>query len=278
MRRGLLAVAALVVLAGCGSVFVGDERTRSGDADGTLTPAPVPEVTPTPERWGIAPGLTGAGVVDMDALVAAHREAVANRSYVWRESRGATTGFGRSLANASVPMAVWTVARVESESVYSLRKSREHIYLGRGVTYATDYREYADGSVRYIRYDDPRERSDQTRAVALVPAKWNHNVGGRRTTAIRQYLAAENATVARTRIDGRPGYVVVAHRADLSGVLDLRSYTARALVTPAGLVRSLNVTYVAVTDGVERRVRYTFAYDRLDATAVDPPEWAAVDE
>ena len=65
MRWRTLAVVALLVCAGCSSLVDGGEEPAD---PATMTPAPVPATTPTPERWPVTPGLSARGVVDVDAL------------------------------------------------------------------------------------------------------------------------------------------------------------------------------------------------------------------
>jgi hypothetical protein len=86
MTRALaaIAVAALVVLAGCGAVF-GDSGGGDEPAS-TVTPMAVPTDEPTPEptpgpNTTLAPGLTGAGIENATALVAAHASFLQNRSF-----------------------------------------------------------------------------------------------------------------------------------------------------------------------------------------------------
>lgn len=85
MRRtvGTVLIAVLVILAGCSGVFGGN---GSGPTE-TLTPAAVPtdEPTPTPVPQ-LAPGLTRQGIVDTDALVAAHVSFLQNRSFTSRSN------------------------------------------------------------------------------------------------------------------------------------------------------------------------------------------------
>jgi len=105
MQRALVAavVVTLVVLAGCSGVF--------GDGDGdetvsTVTPMAVPtdEPTPTPVPQ-FAPGLTGRGIEDPEALVRAHQSALDGASFVMR------TNMTRLAGNGSIRSASTTVIR-----------------------------------------------------------------------------------------------------------------------------------------------------------------------
>ena len=272
MRWALLAVAALVVLAGCSSLFAAGEERRgeSGGLDGTLTPAPVPEVTvtPTPERWPVAPGLSRTGVADVEVLVAAHRAALANRSYTVTQWRGSA-----SPPNETVELFRVSEAAVESSRRYVAWTSRTRVRIGNGLTNVADYREFVTGQVRRLRYlVDGHVDPIYVRRHA-VDARFNPYVGDPAVAAIRRHLPVANATVARTRVDGRRYFEVVGGRDD-SRTENRRDYTVRALVSPAGFVRSLNVTYVE-TGVYPLRVRYRLAYTGVGETTVDPPAWTA---
>ncbi|WP_415378795.1 hypothetical protein [Halosimplex sp. TS25] len=268
MRWRLLLALAVVVTAGCGSLVGADERPDA--ATDTLTPAPIPEVTPTPERWGVAPGLTGNSVADLDALVAAHRAATANRSYVWRERRGSTTG-----PNGSVPLFNRTVAQIESQSVYHVRAGDERVRLRSGTTTVADYSEYADGTDRFVRYRHVGRRDYERERRHPIDPNGHPHIGLSAAGAIERYLDVESAAVAAVTVDDRRHYEVVAHNWSRADDDRVSGYAVTAVVSPAGFVRSLDVSYTVHAAGQSRRVRYAFAYERVGETTVDPPEWYA---
>jgi hypothetical protein len=90
---GTVLVAALVVLAGCSGVLGGG---GSNDVE-TVTPAPVPtdEPTPTPVPQ-LAPGVTGQGIENPSALVAASESFFENQTFTAR------LNFTRVASNGSV--------------------------------------------------------------------------------------------------------------------------------------------------------------------------------
>jgi hypothetical protein len=291
--RALAAVVLLALVAGCGALFA-DGGGESTPAE-TVTPAPVPEVTPTPERWPVAPGLTGSGVADVDVLVAAHLDAVANRSYTWREHRGAAvvfdgtgnttaldggagtdTGLTDGAANArntSVVLSLSTFARVASPTEYLAWASSHRLSVDGETRPVANYTEYSGGAARYVRYrfsGGPQPNYDQ---LGVVDAGDSEVIGQAAADAIRRYLPAENATVAETLDDGELAYEVHAYRDDIPGVGSIHDYAARAVVSPDGFVRSLNVSYVAVSAGITRQVHYRFAYTRINETSADEPSW-----
>lgn len=265
MDGRVLLVAALALTAGCGSLVAGDETPTAGE---TVTPAPVPTVTETPERWGIAPGLAGGGVADVDALVRAHLAATANRSYVWREYRGFGSADAETVRTSTV-----TVARVESSSVYTLRTGRWQVRIEGELSNVANYSEYADGTVRRARYRLLGRSEPTARALPPTSARSHPYVGGAATTAIRRYLDVDNATVSEILVDGDRHYRVVSHPEAVRVPGETRNATVTAVVSPDGFVRSLEVSYLATSAGTPRRVTYGFAYELVDETNVDPPDW-----
>ncbi|WP_459194344.1 hypothetical protein [Halosimplex sp. J119] len=265
--RLLVALAVVVTTAGCGSLF-GANGQSSGPATDTLTPAPVPEVTPTPERWPVAPGLTGSGIADVDALVAAHRAATTNRSYVWRERRGSTTR-----QNGSVPLFDRTVAHVESSSVYRVWSGEQTILLRSGTASVANYSEYADGTELFVHYRYVGRNDSELQRRHAIHANAHQRIGLRATDAIENYLDVESATVAAVSVDGRRQYEVVGRNRTTPAGDRRTNYTVVAVVSPEGFVRSLDATYTTRSAGEPRRVRYAFTYENVGETTVDPPAW-----
>jgi len=278
MRWRTLAVVALLVCAGCSSlVDGGEEPADPATSAATMTPAPVPATTPTPERWPVTPGLSARGVVDVDALARAHQAATEGHSYVWREWRGSGAP-GASEANAtdangSVPLALVQRARVEREDTYAYWAEHQVVYLGVRTRHRYNYSEYVVDGVGYARL--PSVEWDTDGPIPLQAAAANRRIGGEAATAIRRYLAVgtANATVSRTTLDGRPAYRVRATHVPIRTVDPVSNGSVSALVTPEGFVRSLSVAYTTRGFDGPRRVRYRFAYDRVGETTVDPPDW-----
>ncbi|MFB6173916.1 MAG: hypothetical protein ABEI39_04660 [Halobacteriales archaeon] len=267
MRWRSLFVVVAVLTAGCGSLVGADDPGRDRPTE-TLTPAPVPEVTPTPERWPVAPGVTGAGVADLDTLVAAHTGAAANTSYVWRERRGTTAD-----PNATIPLFDRSVAEVASPSRYYVWTSEERVRLRSGLRHVANYSEFTGDGVRTIRYRLVGQSDYEYQRRHPVSASSNTFVGGAVSAALRRYLAVERATVSRTRVDGDTHYLVVGRNWTRFAGGEVTDYTVRALVSEDGFVRRLSATYTVQSVGQPRCVRYSFAYDRVGNTTVDPPGW-----
>ena len=168
MRSALVLIflALIVVFAGCNGVFGGNSRSTE-----TLTPAQVPtdEPTPTPVPQ-LAPGLTGAGIENGSALVAAHRSIIRNQSFVVRgnstflATNGSVLGHGTSTLRAgpageSYHLSQRTKLFINVNATYPV--SSESWWNGKQY-----YRKqtFANGTTRYTRFD----LSDQQTAYGYV--------------------------------------------------------------------------------------------------------------
>lgn len=250
MRWLFLAVAILVLLAGCGGYFGSPTPTE------TVTPAPVPE--PTTEQSsnkGIAPGLGGGQVVNAELLARAHQAAIRDRSYTWHERQIASQFDG----NAS--LGVTATLRVEHEYLY-------HYELSPSWSSANTS-EFTAGPSRYRRdVGQTGYRYVMERSTPVTP-----RYGDRPRLAISRYLAIGNARVVTTQIDGERYYEVTGTTDSIPGVGRVSNYRVRALVAPSGFVRTLSVSYADVVGENPRLVRYRFSYTDVGDTTIDPPTW-----
>ena len=273
-----LAVVALVVLAGCGSFAAGSGDSGGGNgaggdgasgggapgnANGIITAAPVPETTPTPDPWPVAPGVSANGVVNVDALVAAHLRAVRGQSYVWREWRGTSP-------NETVALALRQRARVEGEGTYTHWSVRT---VGSRVPMEANYSQYVVDGAGYAEVPSYGLNRTVRRPVQATGA--TERIGTRAAVAIRLYLNRSPArtTVSRTSFEGRRYYRVVSEGGPVVAVGTPSNVTVSALVSAEGFVRSLSVRYRRDEFDGTAWVRYEFAYEGVGETTVDPPDW-----
>jgi hypothetical protein len=95
---GTILVVVMVVFAGCGGVLGGG----SDEPVETLTPAPVPTDKPTPTPVPqLAPGLTGNGIENMSALVAASKSFFQNRTFTVMMNKTAVAPNGTVLSHTT---------------------------------------------------------------------------------------------------------------------------------------------------------------------------------
>ncbi|MFB6074834.1 MAG: hypothetical protein ABEJ89_07465 [Haloarculaceae archaeon] len=247
MDRRALAVALLVALAGCNAFGGG-----SGDATPTVTPAPVPDPTPT-ERPGAAavPGLSEAGVVDVDALAAAHRAALANRTYV------------RTVERRNGNRTMRSTLRVADQRTYAYEASAPSLVANTSA--------YADGETLYTRHsrrDQVYPRYERTGTVAPAVERY----AGAMLGPVRRYFPARDAQVAAISVRNRRHYEVIGHTPPAGAAPGVENYTVRAVIERTGLVRSLFVSYDLVRDGRSRSVLVRIHYVFRPVT-IERPAW-----
>ncbi|ELZ19981.1 hypothetical protein C475_21824 [Halosimplex carlsbadense 2-9-1] len=264
MRLRALGVVALVCLAGCSGLFgdpVGTDRE-------TLTPAPLPTETSETETRALPPGVGGGGDLHLDELVAAHQEALTDRSYVWRERRGTT----RANASAVEPRPV-QAARVAAEDCYRFWAESYTVDLGMETRVAYNYTEYVDEGVGHVRLET--FRTDTWEYYRLPAPRAGQRVGTATGAAIERYLrlSPENVTVSVGRADGERRYLVAGDGGVPRGIDGARNYSVAAVVDSEGLVRSLSARYRTVGFATPRVVRYEFTLERFGNVTVGSPAW-----
>lgn len=259
-RRVAVLVVGLVVLAGC-SAFTPGGATASGTATGTVTALPVPGADETATPVPGPPGVDPNGSVSPAALFAAHRAAVANRSYTWRLTHQLT-----DLATGSVVDGYEKRLQVDPNGAYLLETNRGD---------RQNQTMFVDGTVGYSRIVINNRTS---RRVLQQAIDHRHYVGTGRY--LQLFLDADDADVAAVERGGQRYYRI--HVRGAPAALDERhpqetvhNYTATAYVRPSGLVRALIVSY----DYTLRhdRVGVSFRLDYLDvgSTTVTRPDWIA---
>lgn len=252
-----LALAALVILAGC-SAF-GTAGPSTGDR--TVTPAPVPTPEPSPP-----PGVTTNGVRDPERLGAVHERHLTNRSYtvtvvrtirfangttVRRLERGRTVGTDGAIA-------AWTHGRrseqVDNETIVSRRVwSNESVRVLR--------LRYANGTTEYT-VSQSRQR---------YPYRRTGN-------AVARILSSEDADVVAVDTDTDPSTYTLLSRnltGQRSAAADLKrveTSSIRAVVTDAGLIRHASIRYTGTRDGAPAVTNSTVSFDTTPKT-VTRPAW-----
>jgi len=255
----LLLVVVLALSAGCSALETPSDRSM------TVTPAPVPDATETATPNPLPPGVTGAEIVDLDRLALAHGAATNDTAYTWDSNYTRVRFFDDRQFTAHIR----EEATVENESRYTYWTNRKEAPREEQFSYLGEYGLYADSDGRYTRLKQGGEFTYER----LPPRPARQQIGTRATSAITEYLRTENVTVAETRVDGQRYYEIVGTDYAFRSGYGIRNYTARAVVSPDGFVRSLHVEYDQTRDGERERITYTFQYSRLGDTTVERPEW-----
>lgn len=292
-----LAVVSVLALLAVGIVFSGAGATTSGlpwvwDVSETISvstaaPTPAPAAggsdtaadTATPataaRSWGgpnassadtdaFAPGVSAAGITDVDVLADAHAVALGNRSYRW-ELEYVETVDGRVTARGT------ETVRVGSRRSFVSQVDWRGLPVG--FTPVASRPSYADGSVRH----HPAADDAGVATYSLTDLSPAGEQGWRASRYLRWYLSTANSSVERTLVHTeRPTAVVEATGTAYSSADD---YTVRAHVTSDGFVQSLSVSYVLTDEGDPPvAVRFTFRYHVDESVSVSPPIWYTADE
>ncbi|MEF8868569.1 MAG: hypothetical protein V5A85_08630 [Haloarculaceae archaeon] len=259
-RVAPLALVALVLLAGCGSVAPAGDGTPTR----TVTAAPLPGETPTPRGPPVlAPGLSTEGVFDAARLADAHAATLSATSFTAvREER-------RRYANGSLRSGYRSVVRMAAGGE-RFRYALNQTDVRGGSPREQGLARYSNGSVVYVAItrdgattysvlggEDPVEPS------TVFPGNATARFG-----VARLFGSLRFDVLGRETVDGRTVYRVGVENGSqtLSG---LRNVTMNATVREDGLVTRYRLTYEV--GGL--RVFVTVEFRRVGETAVEPPAW-----
>lgn len=268
--RGAFALAALVVVAGCGVPALGGE---SREPTPPLTPAPVPEGSP--ER--LAPGVTADGV-DAITLKRAHVDRLAAVGFRTRRTRVVR------YANGTLRSRMRFVATISGDGRYLIARTfggplHERVgtagtvlqYGGRART--VRIRRNANGTAVDRTVEPPP--ADDVPRTALLPDPF----GGRvillalRAVDVGSVTPVDPSTY-RIRGDGVDD--PRALRSLLTPVLveSIRNVTLAAVVTDEGVIERFRLAYTVRLGDRPVRVVRTARFS-LDGTRLRRPAWAA---
>lgn len=254
MRTRALALAVLLVLAGCGGSAPG-----STDATTTLTPAPPLSADPPP-------GLSATGVPNATALANAHGGALEGRSFTLRSRFRIVDDAGpiyreNTTQRVAADGRVARTRHVEWSDRAPVRSvvTRLDVYHANGTTYARA----VDGGVSYDRTAEP-DGLDDVRGVSRLRDL---------------YVAGRHWAVTETRVDGGRGYTLVSTDVALTAlrtssfVQSPRDVRLRVTLTAAGRLVGWRLTYVVdFADGPAQATR-TARVSAVGGTEVVEPAW-----
>lgn len=273
-RQALLAAvcALLLVTAGC-ATFTSDEAesTTNRPSDGSTptsdlatvdagtTTAPTADETVGTEQ--LAPGLTTQGVTDAQALANAHRDALADGPFVKQ--------FSIERSNASASAFRRTTLRYADDSHWSRTVTGEGMPVAFGATNGI-LNVYADGERVLTRLQTGENVSysvllGQDEGNPLPPSEaLPESVYAR--DLIYSVLSYGNLTVERG--DGVYRLSGTAERVLVGGQI-ATDVEFTATVTPEGLFRTVDTTYVVGDTTVER----SLSFEPADGDPVERPDW-----
>ena len=275
LPAALITVAALLLAVAGALALPAGPGAESGVADvaapaspRTATPAASRTLVPGERRY--PPGVSSAGLVDVDALATAHARHVTGRSYVWTvrrrervvQTRPALSG-GRSVSRPGSPvLRTRREVRVERPAVYRVVETRSR-RIESVPPSATET--YADGERRFVRPGGDVRTETTVRPAADLPRGW-----GLHALRAARLLRGTLADTGRSSVswNGSAGAPV---RLSVRGRAGNTDFNARAGIEPSGLVRSFRAWWIDPATGRWRVVE--FRYERVGRTTVEPPAW-----
>lgn len=255
MRLRALLVVALLLVAGCNGLQPSDPGTAP--ADGTVTPAPLPD-----DGRQVAPGVTTDGIANASALRRAHVDHLEDGSFDYRTRYAVRHDDGTVLAGQRQR---WTV---DSEDRYVVRNSSGQLYPGttdRVLTWSNDTVlvsriEYENGSVDYRGDELPGPSVEERPPGVTLLERYDPVVtDDRSANGTTEYLLADDDVTQLPM--GSYENVTAAGPGQL-----------RAVVTEDGFVRRARLTAPLDIGEGSGRLVIEIRYD-LDGGGADPPEW-----
>jgi len=262
MVRGTAAVlAALVLLAGCGSVA---SPGGDGTPTRTVTAVPVPQETPTPRGPAVlAPGLSAEEVFDATELADAHAATLSATSFTAvREER-------RHRADGSLVSRYRSVVRM-SATGDRFRYGLNQTDVRDGRVRNQSLARYADGSRVYVSTTRGGETTysvlggtEPTDPSAVFPENATARIG-----LVRLFGSLRLDVVDRRTVDDRTVYrVAVENGSQQLGTL--RNVSLNATIREDGLVTAYRLSYEIGS----LRVAVAVDFRDVGGTEVTPPSW-----
>lgn len=273
-----LLVAVAVVLGGCvGATAHGPDATTDETTANASTTEPVGETADLP------PGVTEDGVSNASALLEAHREALAETSYVFESrsnySMGDVAGTGEQSGTVAkgffphVSHATATIQRGNRTVEYDVDQwANESVTLVRYRTEnRTQYRKLFHGD------DEQRSPGPGFGGPFLNRSDVESSISG--TALIESVLATSNFTVESVEtVDGHTLTTLRAETVNESGgfgTANVTEYDARFVVDERGLVREVKFTMAFEDElGDETLLDYRFEVVRTGPVVVSRPAWS----
>ena len=270
-----IVIAAMVVLSGCNALTGG-----GGDDTETETPTVTPVDVPTDEPTAtpvpvLAPGLTGAGVVDAADLANAHEDALNDDSYT-------------VVSNNTIRYANGTL-RFQWNRTMRVAEGLEPFYIvsrpngsGRQPVVSSQRVERWSNGERL--YSAIVRQNDTKYSVSALNRGFISVQNGEQFLTL--FNALETRVVGQETRNGTEIYRIRATnvtnpeylpRSVLNTSKNPRNISFRALVDSEGVVRSYHLAYTAtdIWRGVEttNRVTQSLHYTDIGSTVVERPDW-----
>ncbi|QLG61466.1 hypothetical protein [Halorarum salinum] len=263
IRRPSIAIALLLVLAGCGGLAGPADEQRTVNPN--LAGAPSATATPDPTE-DYPPGVSADGV-DARELANAHVAALEDRPNAVRVHTTVVAANGTTLVSRTAT----TRENGSRSSVSLVTDGAAPAFLGD----VGDYAYWSDGNETLVR----QEQWNGSVEHGTLPGDSEPAIGFTDTgrSVVEPALLAREFRYVGTERRGNATYHVLT--ADAGTVerderADARNYRLTVAVTPEGVVESMTTRYDTARDGVEFTYVQRFRVSDVDGTTVDRPAWA----
>jgi len=259
---GTIAIALLVLVAGCGGFGAGGSETPESTAGPTVTKTAAPTASPTPASTGtIAPeqdrypdGWSAAGIDDPDAALAAHYRATLTGPSVTVTYRSRVReATNERAANTTLSMRADTASRQLSADLDGSDTRREVFF--------------ADGTLTRWSPENETVVGRESTAFGLVAQSIDRRV---LQSHLLLYTLERNGTVERAGTTALVYDVTGVPDSTVSGTYGTATgASGRIVVGQDGRVFEIETT-VTYTDGT---VTYYYGHTAVGETAVETPGW-----
>ncbi|WP_255195923.1 DUF7537 family lipoprotein [Halorarius litoreus] len=266
-----LAVAAMLVLAGCS--FAGGGQSTPTDGSGAVTDTPAddgsgPSGTESPagQSFSYPAGYDEGGVVNATEAAASHRAALL-------ATGGFTVDYDADVTTPNTTTYVRYDQRVETGSEEVVRQTN----VTSGDLQGLVVRYYADDTV-YVKSQQPGSEN-----TTYANSSQSYSLAS--FTGVEFVVPALSdvsfASSERTTRDGTPVVVYSDATLDRAGSVfgngvqanNVSDFSATLVVGEDGIVRELTYSATVTTGGVDRQVDVTVRVSGVDETTVDQPDW-----
>lgn len=266
-----IALALLVVLAGCsglpGSGTPTDGGTTPTSTATTDTPTPTPTATQSPSPETVAPGLTESGVVDAWALAREHKTTLRSVSRTVQVERTVTAADGTTLARVET-----TVDRSGPLVPGTYRRTVSGSAPGSVGEPTTDLAVWTNGTATVTKTGsgDAATYTNSSGRASVFGSD------GTRWQTLFLLFTGTNVTVTDERTRNGVSAYRVESTGQPSGDSRFASYanvSLTAVVSEDGIVRRYELSYDRSIDGRQVTVTESVRFTDLTSTEVTKPGW-----
>lgn len=256
---GVLALAAMLTLAGCNGVLGGGNQ-QNNTSNSTVTPVDVPTDRPTATpAQQLVPGLTSGGITNGAALMRTQSEFLESHATVTRTNTSVIA------ANGSILTSIYQTNR-QSESSDAVAFTTNYTGSTSARANITQSEGWSTDNGSYIR----RTFKNGTVDYWHGPPNTLNGAGGLSASGLSTYLSAAeqgNVSVVTRQVNGSPRYLISGN---FSGYNASTSY--RLTIDEQGIIRDL-LAIQPNYSGTGQKIRAHATIERTGNQTVEAPDW-----